>query len=93
MKAVKLIIQGKVQAVGYRRWFEKEAIQLDLKGYVKNLTTGEVEAVIIGEQQAIVSMTQHSYVGPLHAQVEYIQQIEIEADSSFNDFKIIRDTF
>ena len=53
MKAVKLLIRGKVQAVGYRRWFEKEALQLNLKGYVKNLTTGEVEAVVIGDEQAI----------------------------------------
>ncbi|WP_323807403.1 acylphosphatase [Acinetobacter piscicola] len=36
MKAVRLIIKGRVQGVGYRRWFEKEAIQLNLKGYVRN---------------------------------------------------------
>lgn len=73
MKAVKLIIQGKVQGVGYRRWFKKEAIQLNLKGHVRNLVTGEVEAVIIGEQQAILAIIHHSYAGPLYAQVESIQ--------------------
>lgn len=93
MKAVRLIIKGRVQGVSYRRWFEKEAIQLNLKGYVRNLVTGEVEAVIIGEQQAILAMIHHSYIGPLHAQVENIQQVEIEVDSSFNDFKMIRDLF
>lgn len=93
MKAVRLIIKGRVQGVSYRRWFEKEAIQLNLKGYVRNLVTGEVEAVIIGEQQTILTMIHHSYIGPLHAQVENIQQVEIEVDSSFNDFKMIRDLF
>ena len=63
MKAVKLLIRGKVQAVGYRRWFEKEALQLNLKGYVKNLTTGEVEAVVVGDEQAILSLIRHCYVG------------------------------
>lgn len=32
MKAVKLLIHGKVQGVGYRRWFEKQAMVLGLKG-------------------------------------------------------------
>ena len=34
-KAIKLIIQGRVQGVGYRRWFEQQALALELKGYVK----------------------------------------------------------
>ena len=36
-KAIKLIIQGRVQGVGYRRWFEQQALALALTGYVKNL--------------------------------------------------------
>ena len=39
-KAIKLIIQGRVQGVGYRRWFEQKALALELKGYVRNLATG-----------------------------------------------------
>lgn len=31
-KAIKLTIQGKVQGVGYRRWFEQQALALELKG-------------------------------------------------------------
>jgi len=48
MQALKLRIQGKVQGVGYRRWFEQQALDLGLKGYVKNLSSGDVEAVILG---------------------------------------------
>lgn len=82
-----------MQGVRYRRWFEKEAIQLNLMGYVRNLATGEVEAVLIGEQQAILSIIHHCYASLLDAQVENIQQVEIEVDSSSNVFKMIGDLF
>lgn len=82
MKAVKLIIKGKVQGVGYRRWFEKQALHFNLKGYVKNLVTGEVEAVIVGEEQTISSMIDHCYIGPLHAQVESIEHIQVDIEST-----------
>lgn len=48
MKAVKLTISGKVQGVGYRRWFAQYAVALGLKGYVQNLASGAVEALLFG---------------------------------------------
>ena len=67
-----MIIRGKVQGVGYRRWFEKETLKLHLKGYVKNLDNGDVEAVIIGNEQAVLSIIWHAYVGPLRANVSLL---------------------
>lgn len=49
-RAVKLIIQGKVQGVGYRRGLAQQVEELELKGYVKNLSTGEVEAMVGGAE-------------------------------------------
>ncbi|CAB1213658.1 acylphosphatase [Acinetobacter bouvetii] len=86
-KAMKLIIQGKVQAVGYRRWFEQQAIALGLKGYVKNLQTGDVEAVIIGPAEAVQNMIQRSHIGPARAAVKQIIQMELDQDLT-RDFKI-----
>ena len=90
MKAIKLTIQGKVQGVGYRHWFEKTAVELGLKGYVKNLVTGEVEAVIVGNEQDILKMIQQSYIGPISSNVESITQTELELDQHYLDFEMIR---
>ncbi|WP_111858010.1 acylphosphatase [Acinetobacter sp. CFCC 10889] len=90
MKAVKLLIHGKVQGVGYRRWFEKEAIALDLKGYVMNLPTGEVEAVILGAEADILKIIRHSYVGSLRAQVSRIEQIQLQDFPNYHEFTMIR---
>ncbi|WP_173910540.1 acylphosphatase [Acinetobacter sp. Marseille-Q1618] len=90
MKAVKLIIQGKVQDVGYRRWFEKEANILNLKGYVMNLPSGEVEAVVLGNEQDILEIIRHSYVGPLRSQVSSIEQIALPDLPNYHEFTMIR---
>lgn len=90
MKAVKLIIQGKVQDVGYRRWFEKEANTLNLKGYVMNLPSGEVEAVVLGNEQDILEIIRHSYVGPLRSQVSSIEEIALVDLPNYHEFTMIR---
>lgn len=91
MQALKLTIYGKVQGVGYRRWFEKQALSLNLKGVVQNLATGEVEAVVIGHQDQINEMIQRSYNGPLFAEVEKNEQEDLAINSlSYHGFKMLR---
>ena len=91
MKALKLQIQGKVQGVGYRRWFEQQAIVLDLKGYVKNLENGDVEAVVLGLDINVRSILKLCYTGPAQAEVATVLQSEMTLDeANFTDFKIQR---
>ena len=88
-KAIKLIIHGKVQGVGYRRWFEKQALELELTGYVKNLAGGEVEAIIVGTENQLHTIIERSYMGPSRAEVSKIIQIELEQASEFIAFTIL----
>ncbi|MDN5512824.1 acylphosphatase [Acinetobacter sp.] len=88
-KAIKLIIHGKVQGVGYRRWFAKQALELELQGYVQNLQTGEVEAMVVGDEQVIQELLKRSWVGPSRAEVSRIIQIPVQPDPNRNDFKIL----
>lgn len=89
-KASKLTIHGKVQGVGYRRWFEQQALALELKGYVKNLDSGEVEAVIIGTEYQLHTIIERSYIGPSRAEVSKIIQSEFEQAADFVTFQMLR---
>ena len=89
-KAIKLTIHGKVQGVGYRCWFEQQALALELKGYVKNLDSGEVEAVIIGTEYQLHTIIECSYIGPSRAEVSKIIQSEFEHSQDFVTFQMLR---
>ena len=89
-KAIKLTIHGKVQGVGYRCWFEQQALALELKGYVKNLDSGEVEAVIIGTEYQLHTIIECSYIGPSRAEVSKIIQSEFEHAPDFVTFQMLR---
>lgn len=90
-KAFRLIISGQVQGFGYRRWFQQQALTLTLKGYVKNLATGEVEALVITEAENLSRVIKLAYLGPPHAEVQQVRSCEVSQDLDVTDFQIIRE--
>ena len=90
MPVIKLNISGQVQGVGYRYWFAEQAQALGLKGNVQNLSTGEVEAVIVGTDSQLSEMIARSWQGPARATVQAIIQEYLKYDLNVQDFKILR---
>jgi len=72
-KCVHLIIQGRVQGVGYRAFTKGQAKKLNVDGWVRNLTNGNVEAVISGTEENIAEIMVALYRGPLAAKVSDIR--------------------
>jgi acylphosphatase len=89
MKAVKVIIYGKVQGVGFRNFVFLHAKKLNIKGYVKNNPDGTVEAVFEGDEDNINKMIELCKRGPERARVNKIDIRDIEINN-YQDFKIIR---
>jgi acylphosphatase len=89
MKAVKVIIYGKVQGVGFRNFVFLHAKRLNIKGYVKNNPDGTVEAVFEGEENNINKMIELCKRGPERARVDKIDIKDIEI-KNYQDFRIIR---
>ncbi len=88
-KTYKLIIIGKVQGVGFRYWFNKEAIALNLKGYVKNLENeNEIESIIQGHVNNISPFIEKCKHGPKFAMVEKVITKNINNDKVYTNFKI-----
>lgn len=81
-------ISGKVQGVGYRLSTEKEAIELGVSGWVKNLPDGRVEAVLEGETTAVKQMIQWCYEGPSAAVVKDVT-VEWETPQGLAEFQVI----
>jgi len=43
MKRVRIIVDGRVQGIGFRYYVSKRAQEHDIKGYVRNMPDGRVE--------------------------------------------------
>ena len=74
MRARRLLIEGRVQGVGYRDWLVREAARLGLSGWVRNRADGRVEAVVAGEEPAVQALLTLCRRGPLLARVERIEE-------------------
>ena len=87
MQTYRLIIKGKVQDVGFRHWFSDLAISLGLNGYVQNKESkDEVEAIVQGDMQSILSITEKSKVGPELALVEGVIPNSIISNVKYTGF-------
>jgi len=89
MKAVKVIIYGKVQGVGFRNFVFLHARKLNIRGYVKNNPDGTVEAVFEGDEDNINKMIELCKRGPERSRVDKIDIKDIEINN-YQDFRIIR---
>ena len=59
-----VIIFGKVQGVGFRYWLYEKAINKNMRGFVKNRISGEVEALLIGNDADVNELIKQCEKGP-----------------------------
>lgn len=71
-KAVRAMVHGRVQGVGYRDWTVVEAAARGLEGWVRNRSDGTVEAVFAGPGPEVDGMIAACRIGPAAARVDRI---------------------
>lgn len=86
--ARKFLITGRVQGVGYRYFAERWAMQLGVRGYVKNLWDGNVEVYAIGDAVALEELKRQLAEGPRSARVAAIDESDEPVDTRYNRFMI-----
>lgn len=67
-----LIIEGRVQGVGYRASFAALANSLGLSGWVRNRVDGSVEALVEGPDEALERLITWARQGPPAARVDQL---------------------
>ena len=85
---VHLTIEGRVQGVGFRYFSQRAAISSNLTGFVRNLSDGNVEIVLEGENQNInhfINSIRHDHP---YARVLNINQNELPFTGNFESFQI-----
>lgn len=83
-----ILVTGLVQGVGFRYFIYKKAVELDLKGFVRNLYDGNVEIVVEGEKDKIQILIEHAKIGPRMAHVKDVRVQWEEDKNEFHDFRI-----
>ena len=68
--AAEILVEGRVQGVGYRNYVLRKAAQLGLAGYVMNLKDGRVRVRVEGSRDVIEEFTRELKKGPPLARVE-----------------------
>lgn len=72
-RAVRVIVSGRVQGVGFRDWTQREGSALGLTGWVRNVRAdGTVEAVLAGDDAAVDTMLTALRKGPTASRVKQV---------------------
>jgi acylphosphatase len=87
---IHLIVRGRVQGVGFRYSTISEARPAGLRGWVRNLPTGEVEIVAEGPRDRLERLHQWAMRGPAGARVENVEVQWRDATGEFDDFRMRR---
>jgi acylphosphatase len=93
MIRARILISGRVQGVGFRANTRRKAYQLGIKGWVRNLRDGRVEAVAEGKKETIDELIRWCNHGPSMARVTEVKVEKTEATGEFRDFTAKRGTY
>ena len=77
----RLLISGVVQGVGYRWSAKRQAEQLGLHGWVRNLPTGQVEALVDGDATRVAEFEEWGREGPPAAEVSVVSAADVPGDA------------
>lgn len=87
MRTVTMTVSGRVQGVGFRFSLRAEAERLGVGGWVRNRRDGSVEAVLVGDPDAVESVIAWAHDGPAGARVDDLDVLE-GGEQSASGFEI-----
>jgi acylphosphatase len=86
-----IFVSGRVQGVFFRDSTKRKAKKLGIKGWVKNLPDGRVEAVFEGKKDRVEQIINWAKRGPIFAKVNNLDLEWQKYKGEFSDFEIVYD--
>lgn len=88
-KQYHVFVHGKVQGVAFREYTRREAIRLNLVGWVRNLPNGAVEVLFEGEAISAEALLQWLHTGSPYAEVRHLEANEEQAIGDWDSFSVL----
>lgn len=81
-------VAGRVHGVGFRYFVVREAMELDLVGWVANMADGSVRCIAEGPRDRLDALLERLREGPPAAIVESVSPTWLPATGSFSSFGV-----
>ncbi len=78
------LIRGRVQGVGFRWFVQREASELELRGWVRNTEDGDVEVVAAGGPEDLNEFRGSLRRGPRGARVDNLIEHHLDESEAAN---------
>lgn len=88
MQLTHIQVFGKVQGVFFRQSTRIKAVDLGIKGFVRNESDGSVYIEALGEARQVAALVSWCHEGPAHAKVERVPYTNEEVHTDFQGFEI-----
>ncbi len=86
----RVVVQGKVQGIGFLLWVRNVATSLELAGSVRALPDGSCEVIVQGERTLLKQFAVAMKRGPSEARVDGITQETQPVDPQLASFVVHR---
>ncbi|MEH6823727.1 MAG: acylphosphatase [Motiliproteus sp.] len=86
--ALQVWVSGRVQGVWFRHSTLQQAEFLGVKGWVRNLDDGRVEALLQGEANAVRQLETWLSLGPELAKVADVEVVVLETFEAVDSFEV-----
>ena len=83
-----IVIRGRVQGVGFRFSLQRQAGTHSVRGWVRNLSDGSVEALLQGAPEAVHAVIEWAWSGPRSASVHDVEVVDRKLTEFFSEFEI-----
>jgi acylphosphatase len=88
VKALYILISGRVQGVGFRWFTERQAVERGVDGFVRNLTDGRVEVLAQAEGEVLEAFCDTLREGPAFSRPEELSLKTVPINPELRGFHI-----